>query len=254
MSTISIVTPTLNSALFLKPTIESISSQTHSDFEHIVVDSCSTDGTTALARAYRHVRLIVEKDNGQSEAINKGFRLATGDILAWQNADDLYCPDAFDTVTRYFDEHPDVHVVYGGYQVIDVEGNKVCTVHPPQWNEWLFAHGRFVPPQPTCFWRREVYEAVGEVNETLHYCMDVDFYARAAKRFRFAKLPVLLGKFRVHQNSKTQNAANYRRVRKEYHGILKRHYSYGCIDEMVFWLFQERSRLTTFLTRNVIKR
>src|SRR4051812_24806692 len=95
---ISIVTPTYNSALYIRETMESIHSQSYKNFEHIVMDGLSKDNTVAIVEEYPNAKVISEKDSGQSDALNKGFKLVTGDILAWQNADDLYCPNAFQTV------------------------------------------------------------------------------------------------------------------------------------------------------------
>ena len=239
----SIVTPTFNSADYVKETIQNIQAQTYQDFEHIVVDGASTDGTVEILKNYPHLSCISEKDQGQSDAINKGFRLATGDILAWQNADDLYFPDTFQTVKEFFCEHPNVDVVYGDYQLIDSDGQWLVDVHPIQWSRWLFAHGRFVPLQPTVFWRRRVYEAIGELDESLHYCMDVDFFARASKQFSFARIPAMLGKFRVHLDSKTQNRTNQRQVYLEHKQILSQHFYYTWLDSWLFNLFYYRARL-----------
>jgi len=193
---ISIVTPTYNSENYVQQTLDSIHNQSYKNIEHIVVDGLSTDKTLDIVKSYPQIKWTSEKDNGQSHAINKGFRMATGDIFAWQNADDIYCENALETVVNFFTNNPDVDVVYGSYKLIDSEGNWICDVNPIEWNEWLFAHGRFVPLQPTVFWRKRVADEVGTLNEELHYCMDVDFFARAVKRgFRFAKIPAVIGAF-----------------------------------------------------------
>lgn len=246
----SIVTPSYNSALFLNATIQSIKEQTYQDFEHIVIDGGSTDGTIELLHQYPHLKWVSEPDNGQSDAINKGFRLATGDILAWQNADDLYFPNTFQVVADFFKQNADVDLIYGNYQLIDVDGNVVTSVYPINWNQWLFAHGRFVPLQPTVFWRRRVYEAVGDLDETLHYCMDVDFFARASRQFKFAKIDATLGQFRIHNASKTQNSANARKVYCEHKQVLRKNYKYDFFDAIIFDLFYYRS----FLTRTIHKK
>lgn len=239
----SIITPTFNSAAYLESTLKNIQAQTYPHFEHIVVDGASTDHTVDLLRQNPQVRWISEKDRGQSEAINKGFRLAAGDILAWQNADDLYFPNTFEIVANYFQQNPTVDVVYGYYQLIDSAGERISDVYPIAWNLWLFAHGRFVPMQPTTFWRRRVYETIGELNENLHYCMDVDFFARAAQQFTFARIPAMLGKFRIHPESKTYKSINQRQVYQEYKHVLSRHFHYNMLDRWLFDLFYYRSRL-----------
>jgi glycosyltransferase involved in cell wall biosynthesis len=190
----SIITPSYNSEKFIEATIKSIHSQQGAEIEHIVMDGASKDGTVEILKRYPQIQWVSEKDKGQSDALNKGFARATGDIFAWQNADDLYLPGAFETVAKLFASRPEVDFVYGGYQIIDVDGKWICDVHGQDWNAWKFRHGRFVPVQPAVFWRRRVHEQAGPLNVALHYCMDVDFYSRASKTFRFHHIPELLGK------------------------------------------------------------
>jgi len=252
---ISIITPTFNSAVFLNKVIDNIASQKNIDDEHIVIDGGSVDNTVDILKANTSLQWISEPDKGQSDAINKGFRMCTGDVLAWQNADDLYAPGALKTVADYFTNHKDVDVVYGDYQLIKSNGNWICDVHPIEWNTWLFAHGRFVPLQPTLFWRRWVYEEVGELDLNLHYCMDVDFLARACKKgARFAKIPQVLGKFCVHNGSKTQNSKNRKVVELEYCSVLMRHFNYSFLDKTIFDFFQKRKRLASFVKRSVLRK
>src|SRR5690606_27839393 len=99
-------------------------------------------------------------------------------------------------------------------------GRELFRIKAPRWNRWLFAHGRFVPLQPTVFWRRRVSDTIGGLDPGLHYCMDVDFFARASKHFTFAAIPVLLGKFRAHDTSKTQSGRHTQEIHREYKAIL----------------------------------
>jgi glycosyltransferase involved in cell wall biosynthesis len=250
----SIVTPAFRSGAYIEATIKSIAEQSYRDFEHIVMDGGSQDGTVDILKRHPHIQWVSEKDKGQSDAINKGFRKTTGDILAWQNADDLYLPGAFETVARVFRENPGVDVVYGDYQLIRADGSWLCDVHPIDWNLWKFAHGRFVPLQPTTFWRRRVYEALGDLDSDLHYCMDVDFFARAAAKFTFMRIPELLGQFRTHDESKTHNRDNARKVKNEHRAVLARNFRYGALDHALFEFFHRRSRLAYLVKRKLLKR
>ena len=241
---ISIVTPTYNSAKYIKDTLESIHSQSYKNFEHIVMDGLSIDNTIGISKSFPQVKVVSENDKGQSDALNKGFDLSSGDILAWQNADDLYLPGAFQTVVDFFKQHPYVDVVYGYYQLIDSESKWLCDVFPIKWDEWKFAHGRFVPLQPTVFWRRKVYEAVGILNQNLHYCMDVDFFSRIVnKGFKFALIPEMLGQFRVHTQSKTQNSLNEKKVHIEYKNVLASNFKYTLVDYLFFEVLQYRAKI-----------
>jgi glycosyltransferase involved in cell wall biosynthesis len=244
----SIVMPVFNGAAFIEAALYSILLQDYPAIEIIVVDGQSTDGTVALVEKlmlqYPSIRLISEKDQGQSDALNKGFRLATGDILAWHNADDLYCLDTFQTVSQAFAQKPAIDLVYGNYQLIKNDGEVICNVYPIQWNEWLFKHGRFCPVQPTVFWRRQLYERVGELNLDLYYCMDVDFYARAVvSGAKFYRIPALLGKFRVHQQSKTQDKSNETELFEEYHAVLSKNFNYQWYNTIMLNFFQLRAKL-----------
>lgn len=252
---ISIVTPTYNSGPYIKETMESIHQQSYKNFEHFVMDGLSTDNTSQIVKEYKNAVLVSEKDSGQSDALNKGFNMAQGDILAWQNADDVYLPDTFDIVVDFFKNNPDVDLVYGYYQLMDSESKWICDVYPIQWNTWLFAHGRFSPPQPTAFWRRRVHEQVGQLNEKLHYCMDVDFYSRAVnKNFKFSRIPKIMGKFRIHTESKTQNSANEKKVFAEYRDVLATNFNYTPADSFFFELFKLRASVTKSLKMNWLKK
>lgn len=252
---ISIVTPTYNSENYIQETIDSIHSQSYKNFEHLVIDGLSKDNTVDIIKRANNITLVSEKDNGQSDALNKGFKLASGDLLAWQNADDLYLPGAFETVIRFFQMNPQVDVVYGYYQLIDSKSKWICDVYTPGWNTWAFSHGRFCPPQPTVFWRRRVHQKVGQLNEKLHYCMDVDFYSRAVNNnFKFARIPEMLGQFRVHTESKTQNEENEKKVAAEYKHVLAENFKYTKTDSFFFELFKFRASITKSLKMKWFKR
>jgi glycosyltransferase involved in cell wall biosynthesis len=237
------VTPSWNSARFIEATLDSVRHQTDSRHEHIVVDGKSTDGTHEILGLRTDIVWLREPDLGQADAINRGFRRARGDILAWQNADDTYLPETFAIVAEYLTRHPEVGMVYGDYEMMDEHGTSICRVRPPEWNQRLFAHGRFVPMQPSTFWRRSVAEAVGELDPSLHFCMDVDFIARASRRTQVAYLPELLGRFRMHGESKTQERSQQGRVAAEHWRVLSREYVLGPVDHLMFRAFQLRGRL-----------
>lgn len=250
----SIIVPVYNGEKYIQETLDSIFTQSYENYEVILMDAVSSDSTLEIAAKYDMLKIISEKDNGQSDAINKGFKIATGDILAWQNADDTYLPNCFEEVADYFQKNPEVSLVYGYYELIDENSKWICDVKPIGWNEWLFKHGRFCPVQPTVFWRRNVYETVGELDTSLNYCMDVDLYARISKRFKVQLLPKVLGKFRVHQESKTQNSYNKSVVRGEYLKVLSRNFHFNITDRMLFNLFQKRADVASVIKRKWLKK
>lgn len=251
---ISIITPTYNSEKYIRATLDSIHTQTYKNFEHIVIDGLSTDNTLEIVKEYDNVSVISEKDNGQSDAINKGLKLVTGEILAWQNGDDLYFPNTFQSVVDFFNENPEVDLVYGYYQMIDEEGDWICDVRPIEWNPWLFAHGRFCPVQPTVFWRKQVTEKIGLLDENLYFCMDVDFYSKTVvSGFNLKRIPKMLGQFRVHQESKTQNKNNRLQHYKEYKKVISSHFRYNTLDYIFFEFFQKRAYLASVVKQRLLK-
>src|SRR5580658_3296860 len=125
---LSIVTPSFNQAQFIEATLRSVKSQHYPALEHIVVDGASTDSTVEILKRFaampgwEHLRWISEEDRGQSDAINKGFRMATGDIIGWLNSDDRYRPGCFRAVVEAFKANPDIDILYGDYTWIDETG------------------------------------------------------------------------------------------------------------------------------------
>jgi len=248
---ISIVTPTYNSGKYLLSTLDSIHNQSYKELENIVYDGQSNDETLEILQSYKApLDWVSEDDNGQSDAINKGFEKVTGDIVAWQNADDLYEPDTFQYISEYFKDNPNVGLIYGGYKEIDEDGKHICTVHTKPWNVSNFKRGRFCPVQPTVFWRKSVLDKVGKLNLDLHYCMDVDFYSRTFKEgFIIKGIDKVLGSFRVHNESKTQNKSNRLRHKREYLHVLSNHFTYNFIDRLIFEFYYLRSQLAVKVKR-----
>jgi len=149
---ISIVTTSLNQARFIEETLNSVRAQEYGDLEHLVLDGCSTDGTLALLESttenplWRHVKWWSEADGGQSEAMNKGFRRATGEIIGWLNSDDRYCPGALDRMASVFAANPDVDVVYGDYTFMDEAGTIITARHAAPSSRTVHSHhGHFFP-------------------------------------------------------------------------------------------------------------
>ena len=252
---ISIVMPVYNGEKYIKKSIESILFQTYPDFELIVMDGLSTDRTVEIVNSFQddRIRLISEKDEGQADAINKGFEYTNGDILAWQNADDLYFEDTFKTIADFFQNNK-YDLVYGFYQMIDEKDRWICDVFPRQWNKWFFVHGRFCPVQPTVFWRKEVWEKSKPLKKELFFCMDVDFYSRIVNKFACYRIPQMLGKFRVHEESKTQNVQNVQKHKKEYKKVLSTQFNYGFADFALFEFFYYRSQMASLVKRNWLKK
>lgn len=179
---VSIVTPSLNQGRFLRYAIESVLAQSYDRVEYLVVDGGSTDETLEVLRSYGdRVRWISEKDHGQSDAINKGFRRTRGEVIGWLNADDVLQPGAIERGVRELEEHPSVALVYGRGCLLDdagVETGPFAGIEP--FNLWRLLYGLDYILQPATFFRRDAFEAIGGLDANLHYAMDWDLWIRLA--------------------------------------------------------------------------
>jgi hypothetical protein len=205
LPTISIVTPSYQHAPFLEAAIESVLDQEYPKLEYIVADGGSTDGTLDILRKYQsRLRWFSERDRGQTDAINKGFARTGGQILGWLNSDDEYAPEALRTVGEFFAAHPDVGLVYGDAIFIDARGRTLaaCAHIEPFDRRRLLYYADYIV-QPAAFFRRELFQAVGGLDETLHWAMDYDFWLKASAAARFQYIPRVLAHYRWLSTSKT---------------------------------------------------
>lgn len=225
--TISIVTPSLNQGQYLEETIRSVITQQGDFFiDYIVMDGGSTDNSVDLLKKYEALiktdefeppclgvefRWVSEKDRGQTHAINKGFQIAKGEIVSWINSDDLYYDNSFSKVVEHFATNPDSDFVFGDGDVINETGHllwewlsrpydfDLLRSYHYLWNGFT----NYIMQQAT-FWRRNVLEKIGLLDESLHYAMDIEYWLRMGKAgLRAVNVPVKLGKFRMIQGTKS---------------------------------------------------
>src|SRR3989339_7040 len=227
---LSVITPVYNRAEFIKKCIENVISQNCERAEHIIIDGGSTDGTAKIIKSYAlqypHIKWISEKDSGQSDAMNKGIRMARGGIISFLNSDDFYEPNVFGRVLDIFEGLPEPSFVYGNCNIWQKIGNK----EPFLKEKWapskalryedMIIHfgGQVFPPNPSgYFYHKSLHEKAGYYNEKLHYALDVDFVYRA---FSMAKVKYInedLGNFYLAENTKTfQNCFCGKRIWGEY--------------------------------------
>ena len=202
---VTVVTPSFNHAGFIQATIESVLSQDYPNVEYIIMDGGSNDNTSEVVAPYLdRVRYISEKDRGQSHAINKGFAIAKGEIVAWLNSDDLFLPGAISKAVEAFIAHPHAGVVYGeGYQ-IDFDGDvKSRFPHTQPFDLWRLVHMSDYILQQSVFFKKAALDAVGPIREDLHFIMDWDILIRLGKRFDFTYIPEYLGSLREYETTKT---------------------------------------------------
>ena len=195
---IAVVTPSFNTARFVGAAVSSVLDQNYPNLDYIVMDGGSTDGTADVLKSFGdRIRWVSQSDAGQSDAIARGFAQTTGEILSWLNSDDLYCPGAFAEVARYFRDHPEIDLVYGDANYVDVNGEQIsrCVHIEPYSKSRLLSHSDFIV-QPATFFRRSAYEAAGGMNPKFNWALDYDLWIRMAEKSAFAYLPKLLANYR----------------------------------------------------------
>lgn len=209
---ISIVTPSYNQGQFLEETIRSVLLQEYPNLEYIVVDGGSTDGSVRVIEKYAQwlSYWVSEPDRGQAEAVNKGLRMAGGDLIGWLNSDDLYEPDVLGDVARAFAQNPGTSVVFGDCYFVD-ENNKttgvLAAIDQPFDRKLQLWRGWNVP-QPSTFVRREVLSRIGLLDESLDYVVDYDWFLRISRSYSFLHTGRVMSRYRIHGGSKTSSAGS----------------------------------------------
>ena len=201
----SVITPSWNQGAYLGECIESVLKQGNFDFEHLIYDNCSTDSTAEVVSRYRHVCCVVERDRGQSDAINKGFLAAKGEIICWINSDDAYPEGLFRRLRELFAD-PSVNVVFGDVLQKNYDGSEdgVAKARFKRREDLVRWWSRDVKlHQPAIFFRRGVREKIGLLNEALHYTMDYEYWWRMSEKHRFQYVPEVLAIQHRQPESKT---------------------------------------------------
>lgn len=207
MLKISVVTVSYNQGQYIRQNIESVLAQHYPNFEHIIVDGGSTDGTVDILKTYPHLKWTSEPDRGQSDGLNKGFRRATGDVIAWINSDDMLAPGALQRVNDFFEANPDKSVVTGNQIIIDGQGRKLHTIRAEAFTyDHLLNGTRTSVMQNSTFFRRSVLLDVGYLDESFHYTMDHELFVRIARKYKSYTVDADLACFRVWESSKTSTA------------------------------------------------
>lgn len=202
---VTIVTPSYNQGHFIAATIESVLSQDYPRIEYIVMDGASTDSTAEAVRPYLdRLTFLSEKDRGQTHAINKGFHLAKGEIVAYLNSDDTLLPGAVTRAVAALGRNPDVGAIYGdGYQIDYHGGIKQQFPFTEPFNLWKLTFASDYILQQSVFFRRACLEEIGWLNEDLHFGMDWDILVRLGKRYGLAYVPELFGCLREYDDAKS---------------------------------------------------
>jgi glycosyltransferase involved in cell wall biosynthesis len=204
---ITIVTPSYNQGAYIEKTLKSVLIQGYPNLEYIVIDGGSTDNSADIIRKYSDqlAYWTSEPDKGQSDAINKGMARATGEILGWLNSDDMLEPGALSEVAAAAARYPSAGVFVGHGRKVDINGKEVYYKEPGDLSyeglcRWL-SGGNFM--QPSCFWRRDVWDKAGPLDENIHFAMDVDLWLKMVKVTKFQKIDKLLSSAIYHEEAKT---------------------------------------------------
>lgn len=210
---ITVVTPSYNQGKFIKRTIESVLSQDIQDLEYIVMDGGSTDETVEILKSYgNRITWKSEKDKGQTDAVNKGIKMASGDIIGWLNSDDIYYPGAITKVMEVFEEHPEINVVYGNANHIREDDSFIEEYYTEDFDYERLKDICFIC-QPSLFFRKKLVDEYGYLDDKLQYCMDYDYWLRLGKGEKFYRLNELIAGSRLYDDNKTLGAR--RKVHEE---------------------------------------
>jgi glycosyltransferase involved in cell wall biosynthesis len=203
---VTIVTPSFNQAPFLEKTILSVLEQDYPNLEYFIMDGGSTDGSLEIIKRYedRITGWVSEPDQGQTDAINKGFARAQGQFLAWINSDDTYNPGAVREAVQFLLEHPDVGLVYSDANFIDIQEKVIGKFPAAQTDHTRLLQGYVHIPQQTAFFRIDLWKKVGPLDPTFYFAMDYDLWVRLSNLAMLVYFPgKVWANFRLHGDAKT---------------------------------------------------
>ena len=202
---ISVIVPSYNGAKYLRECLDSIAGQDYPDLELIIMDGGSTDETADIVASYGDlVTLFVsEPDEGQTDAIDKGFARATGEVYCWANTDDLLEDGALKFVGQWFADHPREEFVYGDVTLIDGDSKVIRTIREIPFVRWIWWWGYCYTFTSSSYWRAGLYHRVGGMDREFRNSMDVDLFGRFFRLARPRHVTRILSRFRLHPGQRT---------------------------------------------------
>lgn len=215
---ISILTPSYNQGKFIDRCIQSVLNQDFPEIEHIIIDGGSTDNTTTVLKKYRHLKWVSEKDEGQADALNKGLKMATGDIIGWINSDDYYEENIFTDVISHF-QNEDTYWILGDITFCYPEQGVERLERSVEVSYLKLLDNPDIVRQQGVFFRRSVLEEVGAWNKDMHMVMDYDLWVRLSKKYQPKMVNKNYAYFLWHAEQKSSVKNTIRQI-KEIDGIL----------------------------------
>lgn len=245
---VSIVTPSYNQEAYIEDTLRSVMNQNYPNVEHIVIDGVSTDGTVEILKQYESeydLRWSSEPDNGQSDAVNKGFEKANGEIIGWLNSDDVYfSKNAINDIVKTFESNPETDIVYGDDVLLDESGTIIRARKLYDWDyDRMLRWGwwGWTPASETTFYRSHVVNAE-KLNDQLEYVLDYEYFLRLGRQYEFRHTDAIIAGKRKHEHTKSSNREL---VSQEARRVLQ---NYGFEFD---WM--NRARLLTTLLRTQVQ-
>ncbi|CAB1060959.1 hypothetical protein D1BOALGB6SA_5726 [Olavius sp. associated proteobacterium Delta 1] len=239
---VSIVTPNYNYENYIGKTIESILKQSYKNIEHIIVDDGSTDNSVDIINSYiseypDRIKLITQKNNGQSNALNKALKRVTGDIIGWINSDDTFCNDSISKIIDAFSKNKTVDIIFGDMNVVDLDGNYI---YKRRHLKFSFIQSCFVGfyttlSSNTIFWKKKAMDENGYLDENLHYNMDGEFFSRLTRNMKVLHINDSIANFRKQPHTKaSEKFDNWNEiVRKELMYELRNSYNNLPISKII---------------------
>jgi glycosyltransferase involved in cell wall biosynthesis len=236
---ISIITPSLNCAPFIKACVESVLRQNYDNFEHIIIDGSSQDGTVEILKQYPHLRWISAPDTGEAQALNKALRMVRGNIVGWLNADDYYLEGTFQRVEKEIDPQEGRHVIYGKTNLVNEVGHLVKIADPIRpikltaLVRWFIYLDVF---QPSMFFSKSVIDDVGFFREDLHFSIDYDYWLRICEKgYKFHFVDQVFSCSRFFRQGSKSSAPNYLQARDWHEVSLPVIKQFTLIEQTKFW-------------------
>lgn len=254
---ISIITPSYNQAEYLETTILSVLDQNYPNLEYIIIDGGSTDRSVEIIKKYspQITYWISEKDHGQSNAINKGIARATGEWIAWQNSDDIYYPGSFLALKDAIEKRSNANLLIANMMMIDSKGNKIRDIlYVKPTLGALLAEGMVLTNQ-SAFWRRNVHEKIGFLNEKLHYAFDYEWFLRLTSLGNAYHIDSIWGGWRIHDEAKA--SLHPEKFKLEFQNVISEYKYFKWfkwiyfLRRMILLVFQGKAK---YLTRGIVRR